>query len=767
MINHLDSSKIIAIDMKRIYILLVVLSIQFIQAQQQDLQRANVLFGKTYYSQAIPLYEKISTKTQTVEVIQKLGDCYYFTNDFDKALQQYALLYQSKSPTLNEDFYFKYAHTLKAKGKYENANEVMRKFYLVSNNNVALEKLNKDIKTLKNVSAIGERYLIENLALNTTNSEFGAVIFGNDLVFASVKKKPNLFDKTYKWNNESYLNLVTFPVLNANAKDSVVSYFSKDLKSPMHESNAVFTKDGKFMYFTRNNSNNGRRGKNTDKISNIQIFRAELVKDKWTNVTPLPFNSPDYSVEHPALSTDEKTLYFSSDMPGTLGSFDIFSVTVDGTNYGKPLNLGEKVNSSKREQFPFVSKDNKLYFSSNGHEGYGGLDIFVSDIQEGSFSNASNVGLPVNSGYDDFSYFIDSDLKEGYFSSDRPGGKGKDDIYSLKETKDLIIEDCRQYIAGIITDVDSHLAIENAIVILKNSTNQQLQKVNTSADGKFSFTVECEAEYSILGTKENYTESTRILKISGERNKSNDGSMEIRSIEIIKKEEQVALEKKIAADLIIAQQLKAAELLALEQKKKADAIAIQEQKKTESKLLKQKKKEDAIALESKRLADLAIAQQLKKDKIANDKKNKEIAEAKKKEKTAAIVAAEKDVIRDKDRLIIKTDPIYFDYNMWYIRKESKKILNRVVELMQKYPDMVIEIGSHTDNRGNAKFNADLSQKRADATRTYILEQGISKNRILAKGYGESVAIVKCIPEDSCDEEQHELNRRSEFVIKNL
>ena len=742
--------------MKRIYILLIAFSIQFIQAQQQDLQRANVLFGKTYYSQAIPLYEKVSAKIQTVEVIQHLGDCYYFTNDYDKAQQQYALLYQSKSAALNEDYYFRYAHTLKAKGRYDEANEVMRKFYLASNNNAAVEKLNKDIKTLKNVSAIGERFIIQNLALNTVNSEFGAVPFGDNLVFASVKKKPNLFDKTYKWNNESYLNLVTIPIINANTNDSTVAYFSKDLKSPMHESNAVFTKDGKFMYFTRNNSNNGRRGKNTEKISNIQIFRAEFVKDKWTNVTALPFNSPDYSVEHPALSTDEKTLYFASDMPGTLGSFDIFSVSVDGTVYGNPLNLGEKINSPKREQFPFVSKDNKLYLSSNGHEGYGGLDIFVSDIQGNSFSKTSNVGLPVNSGYDDFAYFIDSDLKEGYFSSDRPGGKGKDDIYSLKETKELLIEDCKQYIVGIITDADTHLALENAAVILKNTSNQVLDKATTTTDGKFSFTIECESNYSLFVTKENYTENSRSLRISAERNKSNDGSMEIRSMEIIKKEEQAALDKKLAADLLIAQQLKAAELAALEQKRKDDAIALQ-----------QKKKDDAIALEAKRLAEREAAEQLKKDKLAADKKNAAIAEAKKKEKAAAIVAAEKDVVKDKDRLIIKTEPIYFDYDLWYIRKDSKKILNRVVELMNKYPEMVVEIGSHTDNRGNTKYNADLSQNRADATRNYILEQGISKNRILAKGYGESVPIIKCIPEDSCDEEQHELNRRSEFIIKNL
>ena len=749
--------------MKKIYILLIVFSIQFAKAQQQDLQRANLLFGKTYYSAAIPLYEKISEKNQTVDVIQKLGDCYFYTNDYDKAQAQYVLLVSNKD--LDEGFYFRYSQTLKARGKYAEANDIMRKFYQASNNDAAIGNLERDIKTLKNVTAIGERFDIRNLALNTGNSEFGGVVLGDNLVFAAVKKKPNLFDKTYKWNNESYLNLVMVPLKNVN--DSLVTYFSKDLKSPMHESNAIFTKDGKTMYFTRNNSNNGRRGKNTDKISNIQIFRAELVNNKWINVKALPFNSPNYSVEHPALSPDEKTLYFASDMPGTLGSLDIFSVSVDGLTYGKPVNLGDKINTAKREQFPFVSKDNKLYFSSNGHEGYGSLDIFVSDIKDNSYSKAANVGLPVNSGYDDFAYYIDSDTKEGYFSSDRPGGKGKDDIYSLKETQDLLIEDCKQYIAGIITDVDSHLALENAVVVLKNSSNQELEKATTTVDGKFSFAVGCESNYSLLATKESYTESSKSFHISEERNKSNDGSMEIRSIEIIKKEEQAALEKKVAADLLIAHQLKAAELVALEQKKKADAIALQEKKIAEVNALKQKKKDDAIALEKKRLADLVAIQQLKKDKLAADKKNKEIEATQKKEKTAAIVAAEKDVVKDKDRLIIKTDPIYFDYNMWYIRKESKRILNRVVELMNKYPDMVVEIGSHTDNRGNAKFNADLSQKRADATRNYILEQGIPKNRISAKGYGESVPIVKCIPEDSCDEEQHELNRRSEFVIKNL
>lgn len=738
---------------------------QFMQAQQQDLQRANRLFEKTYYSDAIPIYEKLSLKNNNATLIKNLGDCYYYTNQYDKAFTQYSLLSNKKD--LDEDFYFRYAQTLKAKGKYTEANTVLRNFYLESNNTKAIEKLDKEIITLKNVLAIGDRFEIKNMPFNTINSEFGAVIYGDHLIFAAVKKNPNLFNKTYKWNNESYLNLVSIPLKNSVVTDSIVTNFSNDLKSGMHESNAIFTKDGKTMYFTRNNSNNGRRAKNGDKISTIQIFKAELVNNKWTNIVSLPFNNANYSVEHPALSTDEKTLYFASDMPGTLGSFDIFSVSISGSNYGKPINLGDQINTSKREQFPFISKDNKLYFSSNGHEGFGALDIFVSKFESGTYSKPENVGLPVNSGFDDFAFYIDSDSKLGYFSSDRIGGKGKDDIYSLKEIKDLIIEDCKQYIAGTITDVDSNLVLENAVLILKNDLNQEIDKMVTSLDGKFSFNVPCDAKYSLFVSKENYTDNSKKLQINSERDQLNDGSMRIRSLEIIKKEQELADEQQKAKDLLVAQQLKEAELIAIEQKRKSDAIEIQQRKKEESIALTQKKKEDAIALKSKKMADVLAAQQLKTEKIIADKKASELEISKKKEKTASIMAAENDVIKDKNRLIIKTDPIYFDYNMWYIRKESKRILNRIVELMNKYPDMVVEIGSHTDNRGNAKFNADLSQKRADATKNYILEQGIKKNRLISKGYGESVPIIKCIPENSCDEEQHELNRRSEFVIKDL
>ncbi|MFD2938746.1 OmpA family protein [Flavobacterium notoginsengisoli] len=709
--------------MKKLLVIIFVFSIQFINAQDQELARAKKFFDRTYYQEAIVLYQKLADERPSQEVVKNLADSYFYTNDLIKAQRYYRLLVKNYSNNLDREYYFRYAQTLKATNSYDDANAVLKEYYVKSSNPEDSTVFEKDLKTLENVSAIGKRFEIKNLAINTPNSEFGAVKYNNNLVFAGVKLKPNLFDKKYKWDNETYLNLVKIPLKNLNTADSVVQYFAKELKTGMHESNAVFTKDGKTIYFTRNNSKNGRKKKDDKKISNLQIFKAELVNGKWTNVTSLPFNSPNYSTEHPALSADEKVLYFASDMPGSFGSFDIYSVNINKGAFDTPKNLGSEINTSKREQFPFASADNKLYFSSDGHLGYGSLDVFVSEINGNEYSKPVNIGLPLNSNSDDFAFTVDVTTKEGFFASNREGGKGSDDIYQFKEIKDLIVEDCKQFIAGTITDVDTKLALENATVILQDSENKTLSTITTSVDGKFSFTVACEASYKVAAFKEKYTNESKILALDKIRDKINDGSLALKSLEAIKQEEKEKAEKKRQQEIIIEE----------ENKKKAELAAIE---------LKQKEKK------------------AKEAEIA-------AAEVKKQEKVKEILAQEKDVVKDKDRLIIKTDPIYFDYNMWYIRKESKVVLGRVVDLMKKYPGMVIEIGSHTDSRGNAKFNEDLSQKRANSTREFMIQSGIEAKRVTAKGYGESVPIVKCKTDEACSEEDHELNRRSEFVIKNL
>ncbi|KAF2335118.1 OmpA family protein [Flavobacterium daemonense] len=710
--------------MKKLLVIIFVFSIQFINAQDKELARAKRFFDKTYYSEAITLYEKLAEEKPSQEVIKNLADSYYYTNNLVKAQRYYRLLLKNYNKDLNREYYFRYAQTLKATNSYDDANEALKKYYASSTTSKDSVYFQKELKELENVSAIGNRFEIKNLGINTPNSEFGAVKYKNNLVFAAVKLKPGLFDKKFKWDNETYLNLVSVPLSDVNAPEPNVTYFAEELKTGMHESNAVFTKDGKTVYFTRNNSKNKTRKTNDQKVSNLQIFKAELVDGKWTNIVSLPFNSPNYSVEHPALSADEKVLYFSSDMPGSVGSFDIYSVNINKGAFDTPKNLGPEINTDKREQFPFVSSDNKLYFSSDGHLGYGSLDVFVSEIKGNEYSEPVNIGLPLNSNLDDFSFNIDANTKEGFFASNRDGGKGSDDIYQFKETKDLIVEDCKQFIAGTITDVDTKLVLENATVMLQDADKKTLNTITTSADGKFSFTVACENSYTIVAFKEKYTNESRTLTIDKTRNVTNDGSLALKSLEAIKLEEKQIAENKRKQELLLE-----------EEKKKKEALAI-------------------IALNE-------AAKKAKDDEIKAE-------QIKKKEKETEILKQEKDVVKDnKDRLVIKTDPIYFDYNMWYIRKESKVVLGRVVALMNKYPGMVIEIGSHTDSRGNAKFNEELSQKRANSTREFIIQSGINASRVSAKGYGESVPIIKCKTDDACSEEDHELNRRSEFVIKKL
>ncbi|MFH7014843.1 OmpA family protein [Flavobacterium sp. FlaQc-47] len=723
--------------MKKLLVIIFVFSIQFINAQDLELARAKRFFDKTYYSEAIVLYEKLAEKKPSQEVIKNLADSYFYTNDLIKAQRYYRLLVQSYSNDLDRNYYYRYAQTLKASNSYDDANAALKEYYSKSANTDDSVNFEKEVKTLENVTAIGKRFDIKNLAINTPNSEFGAVEYKDNLVFAGVKLKPGLFDKKFKWDNETYLNFVEIPLKNINSADSTGHYFAKELKTGMHESNIVFTKDGKTIYFTRNNSKKGSKKTDDKKISNLQIFKAELVDGKWSNITSLPFNSASYSVEHPALSADEKVLYFASDMPGTFGSFDIYSVNINKGAFDTPKNLGPIINTDKREQFPFASDDNKLYFSSDGHLGYGSLDVFVSDINGNEYSKPVNVGLPLNSNLDDFSFNINSDTKEGYFASNREGGKGSDDIYQFKEIKDLIVEDCKQFIAGTITDIDTKLALENAVVTLQDADKKTLNTVTTNADGKFSFTVSCESSFIVLASKEKHTSESRSVSSGKTRDASNDASMALKSLEVIKQEEQQIVENK-----------KKEEEIETVRKKEKEALAVIALKEAENKA----KKDQIVAAEIR-----------KKEKVA------EIVakEVKKKEKIKQILIDEKDIVKDKDRLIIKTDPIYFDYNMWYIRKESKVVLGRVVELMKKYPDMVIEIGSHTDSRGNAKFNEDLSQKRANSTREFIIQSGINAKRVLAKGYGESVPIIKCKTDEACSEEEHELNRRSEFVIENL
>ncbi|CAL2106131.1 Flagellar motor protein MotB [Tenacibaculum sp. 190524A02b] len=687
---------------KIIFILITFLFVQHTNAQiNRDLKRANKLFERTFYYSAIPLYEKAIKNDKTFKAVKNLADAYYFTNNFDKAAIHYKYLIKYYKSLIKETHYVRYATVLKAQGKYNNAYNLLRRYYK-ANNTQKLEELNRSEKYLDNIRAIGNRYTIKNLSLNTSSSEFGAIEKNGKIVFAAPKKQADNLAKRFGWTGNHYLDLYEINANEIHLGDSIAYPFSNAINTKLHESNIIFTKDGKTAYFTRNNFIKGKRKKDNKKVTHVQIFKAQFIDGSWKNITSLPFNDNSFSTEHPALSKDEKTLYFASDMVGGFGSFDLYAVSINSDgSYGTPRNLGSKINTDKKEQFPFVSDDDKLYFASNGHPSFGSLDIFVSTISNDSFSKPDNVGFPINSGHDDFSFFINSATKEGFFSSNRPEGKGGDDIYKIVEQKPLIIEDCYQFISGIITDIDTQEVLANATIKLTNKDTKKATSVQTDSNGKFSFKVACKTEYLIKASKEGYESKQKTLLLLKERKKNNDASMALKSLEQIDREfkEQLALKKK---------------------------------------------KQEALRKK--------LALQLDLDK---------------KKKTEEAIDKEKDIVKDKGQIIVKTDEINFDYNLWYLRRDAKKAIDKVIGLMKKYPDMIVEIGTHSDIRGNNRYNLELSQKRANSARTYFMEQGIEPDRISAIGYGENKPIIKCKTEESCSEEQHELNRRCEFIVKKI
>ncbi|WP_405410461.1 OmpA family protein [Maribacter sp. Asnod1-A12] len=717
--------------MKKLHIYLIILLGVFQTAwSQQNLERANDLFEKAYYTDAIALYEKTLPSNKSSQVIKNLADSYYHTFDLNASARWYRYLISNYGDTVDESYYFKLNQSLKAIGKHEDADQVLYDFYTKEDKVEKLEQLKKEATYLDNVKAIGDRFTIENSPLNTTTSEFGATKIANAIWYTASHKKST--SKTYRWNNQRYLDIYTHLIDKVQMGDSLSTSISNNINTKLHEGSFSISPDGNTLYFTRNNYNNGKRKTDDKKVSNLKIYSASLVDGEWENITELPFNSDDFSNEHPALNADGTKMYFSSDRPGGYGSFDIYEVNLQGDNlFSAPVNLGSAINTDKKEQFPFISTDNSLYFSSNGHPGFGLLDVFISKNENGTFQKPDNLGLPVNSGHDDFSYVLNTDNQSGYFASNRPTGKGSDDIYSFMVTKPLQIEDCAQFITGIITDRTTTLALSQVTITLINGEDEIIATTTTKENGAFKFDITCSQMYTVKAQKAGYEGNSKSIRSTSERNADHDASMSLYSILEKQKKEALALQKKQENEKLRAEALA---IKKLEEQKKAKLIADRQSSEKASRLVKEK-------LVEKAKIEKALA--------------KKIDDA---------IKTESALVQDNERTVIQTEEIHFDYSLWYLRRESRERLQTVIDIMKKNPGMIIEIGTHTDIRGNGGYNKSLSQKRADSAKEFLIKNGIESGRIVSKGYGESKPIVVCPTVNDCSEEDHEWNRRCEFVV---
>lgn len=652
------------------YIITLLLSLFYIlsvQSQNRKFNNAEALFNNMAYAEAAQEYERQIAKADvevSIKVLERIGDAYYFNTDMASAHKWYREVFNRAKDSVDAEYMFRYAHTLEGIGKHKEAKSWMKKFAKQTNNNDARQsEFAQQSSSIEEILALPKKYELHNLSINTENSDFGTSFYGDQVVFASAKPiTANNTDEIYSWNKQPYLNLYrAYPDKEANDVFDPKT-FSKSINTQYHEATTIFTKDLKRVYFTRNNFK--KKLKTDDKgVTHLKLYSADLVElnglQRWDNIKELPFNSDEYSVGHPALSDDEQTLYFVSDMPGSIGATDIFMVSIkDDNTYSEPKNLGPVVNTSGREMFPFVS-NSMFYYASDGYLGLGGLDVFESKINNNSFSKPKNLGAPLNSNKDDFAFVINKEHTYGYVSSNRKGGKGDDDIYSIKRI-DAVISTCEQYINGYVSNSLTGERIENAKVSLYDSMNKKIEEAQTDINGSYVFTnlLNCSSGYRVEVNKQGYNSKSKNAKTH-------------------------------------------------------NATGITE-----------------VPIGVTTLNEL--------------------------------------IVEESGLLKIKIGLIYFNLNKHFIRNDASVELNKIVLLMTQYPKMHIKIESHTDARNSDEYNRQLSDRRAKSTRDYIVSQGIKASRIVsAIGYGESQLINRCGNGNPCSESEHQLNRRSEFVITKM
>ncbi|GAA4894657.1 OmpA family protein [Flaviramulus aquimarinus] len=469
---------------KQIYILASLLLVSGITlAQKGNLKRVNKLFEMRAYTNAAEIYE---TKERNQEVLQNLADCYYYNTSLQKAIKTYRELFVEYGDSIDIEYHFRFAQALKGVKQYKEADKHLIRYY------------NKPVNTRdfieKTEKTTPHTFQLKQIENRNSSSDFGLSFYGDDKVaFASARNSQN---PSYAWNDLPYLDLYSAKLTSQNVLENIQP-FSETINTNSHESSAVFTKDGKTMYFNRTNTT--RKKTDAERIAHIKIYKAELVDGNWTNVTALPFTSNGYSTEHPALSKDGKILYFASDMPGTLGSFDIYKVAIndDGT-YGEPENLGDKINTKHREQFPFISEFNILYFSSIGHQGYGGLDVFRSNMVNGTFDKPVNLGSTINSNLDDFAYVIREKDNKGFVSSNRTG---YDRLFGFKREENPLT---KYQVEGIVQDLNSKELLAGSLVTLFDESNTVIQDTIVGDDAYYIFKIEPNKKYKVRGTKKAY-----------------------------------------------------------------------------------------------------------------------------------------------------------------------------------------------------------------------------------------------------------------------
>ncbi|MFC5411671.1 OmpA family protein [Larkinella bovis] len=780
---------------------LIVVSVGSAMAQSL-LKQADRQFDRLAYSNAIDLYEQALNRTNLSEeerlgTLSRLGYCYRQVRDSQNAERVYrSLIGQLGKPT--SDFvscYLYYAQALASNGKYKESQEVYEQYSTYQHDDQRGKQFSRLYNDLSILSRNPGNYQIEYLEMNTSRAEFSPMYYKDGLVFVTNKRQGNALKRVFNWDNSAFLDLYYMPDATAmgetvaslggarvtlkkkgsrsarilgedeytdrTANDSRTLGFSngatsqaesgleegkaggnapfgRTLNTKYHEGPVAFTKDGTKVFFTRNNYNNGKYRESSDGINKLKLYVAEEKKGAWSRAEELPFNSDEYSTGHPALSPNDKLLFFASDRPGGFGGTDLYVARFEEGKWSEPVNLGNKINTKGNEMFPFIDDRGNLYFSSDGHPGLGDLDIFYAQLTEGtSAKSVQNVGEPLNSSKDDFGIVTDGARMLGYFSSNRARGGSDDDIYRFRREGSLYA--CRELTIHVLDSQTKQPLGNSRLDIDQKEVQDGKRETQTDAEGNIRICLDPDSDFQIAASLTGYQTNRLGFSTKG-----------------LTDDQPLRLEIPLnSVQLAAAAPLKTkirGRVLTHTERQPIDGVEVILRNLCDSTVLEMVTGADGGY---EFLVDPGceyVVEALKDCMGTTGARILPVANA----------TTELTMFREGD--IIEIDNIYYDLDKWHIRPDAAIEMDKLVALMKKYPAMRIEMRSHTDSRGSAAYNKMLSTRRARAAVSYLVKGGISARRMTATGYGEQVLLNSCKDGVSCTEAEHQRNRRTEIKI---
>lgn len=646
--------------MRYLYMMIAVVCWCNLNAQEQPSirNRADVHFNRYEYARAIPLFLQIADREDgaNFSTLEKLAVSYAKTNDYKNAELWFEKAVGHEDHKIEN--VLDYARALKNNGKYSQAKEQFMAYSKLQGASYDVKNEMAGCDSALVWSQNPKPYQIINQAgINTERADFAAYPLNEKLYFVSEPARATQAN-TYGWTGESFLKVFEASLDQQNQGNSPQIWNAKINDFEYHVGPMATPDGGNSWYATVTFPG---KTSETEKIGGRRYLTNRLAlyvfsKNESGDYESVPFaynNVEEFSIGHATFSEDGQALYFVSDMPGGQGQADIWYVrkNADGT-WGQPINAGPKINTSQDELFPVIHGE-KLFYSSNGLPGVGGLDVFVAKGAFADWADINNLGMPVNSAADDFAFVVsheDENQTRGYLSSDRTGGKGSDDIYSFvyqKPAKPILLSVC-----GVTYDQVKKTPI-SATVELRDAQGKVIHRIITDPSGKFCFQLEPGISYELFGNKVKYHADSARLSTAG----------------IVKSDT-------LSQDLFLDPVMAVGRTFVLEN-------------------------------------------------------------------------------------------LYYDFDKHNIRPDAALVLDDLIQVLREYPSMKIELSSHTDSRGSDAYNMALSQRRAQAAVNYLVANGIAKDRLLAKGYGETKLVNACANGVKCSAADHQANRRTEFTVLEL